>query len=186
MSQPRSVALLLTGTPTTEGAGVHLNRVFGYPEVPKFDPFLLLDDFASEKPEDYLAGFPWHPHRGIETVTYLLAGEVMHEDSLGNHGVIGPGDTVNILPGTYAPTASYALNTSGTADSVIVYRRYGTKARLVEAAGAMPVMGPTGDSALTSTTLLKVPLTCATTTAWKVIWTLSPAARGPTFSQMSC
>ena len=92
MAQPRSVALLLTGKPTMEGAGVRLNRVFGYPEVPKFDPFLLLDDFGSDNPDDYIAGFPWHPHRGIETVTYMLSGEVEHGDSLGNKGIIGSGD----------------------------------------------------------------------------------------------
>ena len=92
MAQPRSVALLLTGKPTMEGAGVRLNRVFGYPEVPKFDPFLLLDDFGSDNPDDYIAGFPWHPHRGIETVTYMVSGEVEHGDSLGNKGVIGSGD----------------------------------------------------------------------------------------------
>jgi redox-sensitive bicupin YhaK (pirin superfamily) len=92
MTQPRSVALLLTGKPTMEGAGVRLNRVFGYPEVPKFDPFLLLDEFGSNNPEDYVAGFPWHPHRGIETVTYMVSGEVEHCDSLGNKGVIGSGD----------------------------------------------------------------------------------------------
>jgi redox-sensitive bicupin YhaK (pirin superfamily) len=92
MTRPRAVALLLTGKPTMEGAGVRLNRVFGYPEVPKFDPFLLLDDFGSDNPDDYIAGFPWHPHRGIETVTYMLSGEVAHGDSLGNTGVIGPGD----------------------------------------------------------------------------------------------
>jgi len=92
MAQLRSVALLLTGKPTVEGAGVRLNRVFGYPEVPRFDPFLLLDDFGSDNPDDYIAGFPWHPHRGIETVTYMVSGEVEHGDSLGNTGVIGPGD----------------------------------------------------------------------------------------------
>jgi redox-sensitive bicupin YhaK (pirin superfamily) len=92
MTQPRSVALLLTGNPTVEGAGVRLNRVFGHPEVPRFDPFLLLDDFGSDNPDDYIAGFPWHPHRGIETVTYMLSGEVEHGDSLGNEGVIGTGD----------------------------------------------------------------------------------------------
>jgi len=92
MAQPRSVALLLTGKPTMEGAGVRLNRVFGYPEVPKFDPFLLLDDFGSDNPDDYIAGFPWHPHRGIETVTYMMSGEVEHGDSLDNKGVIGSGD----------------------------------------------------------------------------------------------
>jgi redox-sensitive bicupin YhaK (pirin superfamily) len=75
-----------------EGAGVRLNRVFGHPEVPRFDPFLLLDDFGSDNPEEYVAGFPWHPHRGIETVTYMLSGEVEHGDSLGNEGVISAGD----------------------------------------------------------------------------------------------
>jgi redox-sensitive bicupin YhaK (pirin superfamily) len=92
MTQPRSVALLLTGKPTMEGAGVRLNRVFGHPEVARFDPFLLLDHLGSDNPDDYLAGFPWHPHRGIETVTYMLSGEVEHGDSLGNEGVIGAGD----------------------------------------------------------------------------------------------
>jgi redox-sensitive bicupin YhaK (pirin superfamily) len=92
VNRQRSVALLLTGKPTVEGAGVRLNRVFGYPEVPKFDPFLLLDDFGSDNPDDYLAGFPWHPHRGIETVTYMLSGEVEHGDSLGNEGLISAGD----------------------------------------------------------------------------------------------
>jgi len=92
MTQPRSVALLLTGKPTMEGAGVRLKRIFGHPEVPRFDPFLLLDDFGSDNPDDYLAGFPWHPHRGIETVTYMLSGEVEHGDSIGNEGLIGAGD----------------------------------------------------------------------------------------------
>jgi len=71
---------------------VHLKRVFGHQEAPRFDPFLLLDDFHSDNPADYLAGFPWHPHRGIETVTYMLHGEVEHGDSIGNQGVISPGD----------------------------------------------------------------------------------------------
>jgi redox-sensitive bicupin YhaK (pirin superfamily) len=92
MTRPRAVALLLTAKPTLEGAGVRLNRVFGRPEAPRFDPFLLLDDFGSDNPDDYLAGFPSHPHRGIETVTYMLSGEVEHGDSLGNKGVIGAGD----------------------------------------------------------------------------------------------
>jgi redox-sensitive bicupin YhaK (pirin superfamily) len=77
---------------TIEGAGVKLNRVFGYHEVPAFDPFLLLDFFGSDNPDDYLAGFPWHPHRGIETVTYMIQGSVAHMDSLGNSGVISSGD----------------------------------------------------------------------------------------------
>ena len=84
--------MLLDGQATVEGAGVRLKRIFGYPEVPRFDPFLLLDDFGSDNPDDYIAGFPWHPHRGIETVTYMVSGEVEHSDSLGNEGVIGAGD----------------------------------------------------------------------------------------------
>jgi len=75
-----------------EGAGVHLKRVFGFNEGPTFDPFLLLDDFRGDEPRYYIAGFPWHPHRGIETITYILRGEVQHGDSLGNKGTIGPGD----------------------------------------------------------------------------------------------
>ena len=69
-----------------------MQRAFGYNEVPMFDPFLMLDDFGSDDPDDYMAGFPWHPHRGIETVTYMLNGEVEHGDSIGNSGVIGSGD----------------------------------------------------------------------------------------------
>jgi redox-sensitive bicupin YhaK (pirin superfamily) len=75
-----------------EGAGVHLRRAFGFGNTTDFDPFLLLDDFRNDIPEDYLAGFPWHPHRGIETITYVLAGTVEHGDSLGNHGAIAAGD----------------------------------------------------------------------------------------------
>lgn len=80
------------GVPTLEGAGVRLRRIFGFERVPGLDPFLLLDDFSSGDPEDYIAGFPWHPHRGIETITYVLKGEIDHGDSMGNQGVIGPGD----------------------------------------------------------------------------------------------
>jgi redox-sensitive bicupin YhaK (pirin superfamily) len=78
--------------PTIEGAGVHLKRAFGYYQVPQLDPFLLLDDFHSDDPGQYLAGFPWHPHRGIETITYVLRGKVEHGDSMGNSGIISPGD----------------------------------------------------------------------------------------------
>lgn len=78
--------------PTIEGAGVHLKRAFGFHEVPLLDPFLLLDDFRSENPADYKAGFPWHPHRGIETITYVLDGDVEHGDSMGNKGDISGGD----------------------------------------------------------------------------------------------
>jgi quercetin 2,3-dioxygenase len=93
MTDPiRSIQRRFPGVPTIEGAGVHLRRSFSNPEVPLFDPFLLLDRFGSTNPADYLAGFPWHPHRGIETVTYVLNGTVAHGDTLGNQGVIGPGD----------------------------------------------------------------------------------------------
>jgi redox-sensitive bicupin YhaK (pirin superfamily) len=91
MSHERTVKSTYLGRPTMEGAGVRLHRVFGYDEVPSFDPFLMLDDFGSEDPDEYMAGFPWHPHRGIETVTYMLHGEVKHGDSMGNHGAIGDG-----------------------------------------------------------------------------------------------
>ena len=88
----RSIDAILPSRETIEGAGVHLRRAFGHHEVPRLDPFLLLDDFRSENPAEFVAGFPWHPHRGIETVTYMLDGLVEHEDSLGNRGVISPGD----------------------------------------------------------------------------------------------
>jgi redox-sensitive bicupin YhaK (pirin superfamily) len=88
----RAIKQVLKSKVTMEGAGVRLKRVFGYNEVPLFDPFLLLDHFGSKDPEDYIKGFPWHPHRGIETVTYMLSGEVEHGDSLGNKGVIMSGD----------------------------------------------------------------------------------------------
>ena len=90
--QSRVADRIFSARPTLEGAGVRLKRVFGFAEMPAFDPFLLLDDFGSNDPADYLAGFPWHPHRGIETITYMLQGRVEHGDSLGNSGVIGPGD----------------------------------------------------------------------------------------------
>ncbi|MFH0916065.1 MAG: pirin family protein [bacterium] len=92
MNETRAVGEVFPARPTLEGAGVRLKRVFGFNEVPKLDPFLLLDDFHSDDPADYLAGFPWHPHRGIETITYILHGRVEHGDSMGNSGVIGPGD----------------------------------------------------------------------------------------------
>jgi redox-sensitive bicupin YhaK (pirin superfamily) len=88
----RSAKQILKSKVTIEGAGVRLKRVFGPSEVPMFDPFLLLDHFGSEDPEDYVKGFPWHPHRGIETVTYMINGEVEHGDSIGNKGVIRSGD----------------------------------------------------------------------------------------------
>ena len=91
MEEIRLVKLTLKSRTTMEGAGVRLKRAFGYAD-PSLDPFLLLDDFGSDNPDDYMAGFPWHPHRGIETITYMLHGNVEHGDSLGNGGVIGAGD----------------------------------------------------------------------------------------------
>ena len=88
----RPVKRVVESTPTMEGAGVKLHRGFGFGETSEFDPFLLFDDFRNDNPRDYLAGFPWHPHRGIETITYVLAGSVEHGDSLGNRGRLSDGD----------------------------------------------------------------------------------------------
>jgi len=93
MPTPRPIAHSRTARPTIEGAGVHLHRAFGTTgEALLFDPFLLLDDFRADDPREFVRGFPWHPHRGMETVTYMLEGRVRHGDSLGNRGVIGAGD----------------------------------------------------------------------------------------------
>jgi quercetin 2,3-dioxygenase len=88
----RPVKSIVQSKPAVEGAGVKLRRAFGFGDTSEFDPFLLLDDFRNDRPEDYKAGFPWHPHRGIETITYVLAGTVEHRDSLGNKGALGAGD----------------------------------------------------------------------------------------------
>lgn len=92
MAETRKVKHVWSSRPTIEGAGVHLKRAFGFEEVPSLDPFLLLDDFHSNKSSDYVNGFSWHPHRGIETITYVLHGEVEHGDSMGNKGIIRPGE----------------------------------------------------------------------------------------------
>jgi redox-sensitive bicupin YhaK (pirin superfamily) len=92
MGKARSVVKVSRSKPTLEGAGVHLKRAFGFGDTHAFDPFLLFDDFRGNDPQDYIKGFPWHPHRGIETITYVLRGNVEHGDSLENKGVIGPGD----------------------------------------------------------------------------------------------
>src|SRR3972149_4388106 len=92
MLKVRKIRKVLKSKPTIEGAGVHLKRAFGFHEVSIFDPFLLLADFRSDNPENYIRGFPWHPHRGIETITYVLRGEVEHGDSMGNKGIISSGD----------------------------------------------------------------------------------------------
>jgi len=93
MNSVRKINKVWMSKSTIEGAGVHLKRAFGNNEVPLFDPFLMLDDFRSNNPDHYRAGFPWHPHRGIETITYVLKGDVEHGDSMGNKGVISSGDT---------------------------------------------------------------------------------------------
>jgi quercetin 2,3-dioxygenase len=92
MTAHRPIRSIITGQRTVDGAGVRLTRIFSNNQVKEFDPFLLLDHFGSDNPDDYMAGFPWHPHRGIETVTYMLEGRVEHGDSMGNSGTIGPGD----------------------------------------------------------------------------------------------
>lgn len=92
MPHARTVAQVFTARETMEGAGVRLHRAFGYSELPLFDPFLMLDDFRAKDPHDYLPGFPWHPHRGIETVTYMLDGRIEHGDSMGNAGQVNAGD----------------------------------------------------------------------------------------------
>ena len=92
MKNLRKINQIWKSEPTIEGAGVHLKRAFGHRQLPQMDPFLLLDDFHSNSPEDYLNGFPWHPHRGIETITYVLDGDIEHGDSIGNRGIITSGD----------------------------------------------------------------------------------------------
>ncbi len=92
MPKTRKIQQASKSRPTLEGAGVHLKRAFGFGDTKLFDPFLLLDDFRGDDPQQYIKGFPWHPHRGIETITYMLRGEVEHGDSLGNKGVISSGD----------------------------------------------------------------------------------------------
>ena len=92
MEKTRKIKKVLISQPTLEGAGVHLHRGFGFREAPMFDPFLMFDDFRQDDPERYLPGFPWHPHRGIETITYMLRGTAEHGDSMGNRGVISSGD----------------------------------------------------------------------------------------------
>ena len=90
--ETRKIKKVFKSQPVLEGAGVRLKRAMGNKEVPQFDPFLLLDDFRSDHPDDYIKGFPWHPHRGIETITYMLKGSVEHEDSMGYSGIISSGD----------------------------------------------------------------------------------------------
>src|SRR5262249_5887475 len=92
MSEARTVKNVLRSRATVEGAGVHLHRAIGLGPPEEYDPFLLLDDFRSDDPDEYRPGFPWHPHRGMETITYVLRGRIEHRDSLGTRDVIAPGD----------------------------------------------------------------------------------------------
>ncbi|WP_406655613.1 pirin family protein [Methanolobus sp. ZRKC2] len=92
MDNIRTVRKIIKSVPVTEGAGVHLRRAFSHHQTKETDPFLMLDEFHSDNPKEYEAGFPYHPHRGIDTITYMLAGKVTHSDNQGNKGVIGPGD----------------------------------------------------------------------------------------------
>jgi len=114
MMQERLIKKIIESRQTSDGAGVKLKRVFGFNEVPLFDPFLLLDFFGSDNPNDYLAGFPWHPHRGIETITYMLDGEVQHEDSLGNSGIIGKSDCQWMTAGSGIIHQEMPKNTNGS------------------------------------------------------------------------
>ncbi|MBA4243406.1 MAG: quercetin 2,3-dioxygenase, partial [Pseudomonas sp.] len=91
MTDPRRILSIQPGQPASDGAGVRLNRVIGGPGLERFDPFLMLDEFSSNDPDDYIAGFPPHPHRGFETITYMLEGRMRHEDHLGNVGLLGSG-----------------------------------------------------------------------------------------------
>ena len=91
MTQQRRIISIQPGQPASDGAGVRLNRVIGGPGLERFDPFLMLDEFATDNPDDYIAGFPPHPHRGFETITYMLEGRMRHEDHLGNVGLLGSG-----------------------------------------------------------------------------------------------
>lgn len=112
MSEIREIHSVKKSQETLEGAGVRLHRVFGQ-DHPKLDPFLLLDDFSSNDPKDYLPGFPWHPHRGIETITYILEGKVAHEDSLGNKGVIESGDVQWMTAGSGIIHQEMPVKTNG-------------------------------------------------------------------------
>ncbi len=142
MTEIRTVSKIFSARPTLEGAGVRLKRAFGFTEVPAFDPFLMLDDFGSSDPADYLRGFPWHPHRGIETITYMLHGRVEHGDSLGNTGFIGPGDVQWMTAGSgiihqeMPRVASVAAPTMGGAPSDAADRAPGTAPNA--APGAVP------------------------------------------------
>ncbi len=103
----RPIKRVVEATPTIEGAGVRLRRAFGFGNTEDFDPFLLLDDFRNENPNDYLAGFPWHPHRGIETITYVLAGTVSHGDSLGNEGTLSSWRAPSVTATAWATKARW-------------------------------------------------------------------------------
>jgi redox-sensitive bicupin YhaK (pirin superfamily) len=113
METYRKISRIIHGQATSDGAGVRLTRIFGFYEQGLLDPFLLLDFFGSDNPDDYIAGFPWHPHRGMETVTYMLDGKVEHSDSMGNSGVIGKGDIQWMTAGSGIIHQEMPQNTGG-------------------------------------------------------------------------
>ena len=144
----RSIQHRFPGVPTLEGAGVRLRRSFSNNEVPLFDPFLLLDRFGSSNPEDYLAGFPWHPHRGIETVTYVLNGRVAHGDTLGNAGVIGSGDVQWMNSGSGIIHQEMPQRTEGTMSGFQLWVNLPSREKM----GAPAYRGLTGPEFPTVTT----------------------------------
>lgn len=113
MDTNRKISRIIHGQPTSDGAGVRLTRIFGFYEQGMLDPFLLLDFFGSDNPDDYIAGFPWHPHRGMETVTYMLDGKMEHSDSMGNSGVISKGDIQWMTAGSGVIHQEMPQNTGG-------------------------------------------------------------------------
>jgi redox-sensitive bicupin YhaK (pirin superfamily) len=142
----RAIVHRFRGASTLEGGGVRLRRQFGNAEVPLLDPFLLLDNFGSTKPADYLKGFPWHPHRGMETVTYMLSGRTDHEDSLGNKGTIGPGEVQWMSAGSGIMHQEMPQKTEGLLSGLQLWvnlphkRKMDTPAYRGVAATAIPVV----------------------------------------------
>jgi len=140
----RKISRITKSNPTIEGAGVHLYRVFGNHDTKLLDPFLLLDDFHSENPKDYMAGFPWHPHRGIETVTYMIHGSVEHGDSIGNSGVIQDGDVQWMTAGGGIIHQEMPAKTPGMMQGFQLWVNLPKKDKMMEpryrdvAAGAIP------------------------------------------------
>ena len=128
----RKIKTIKASHPTVDGAGVKINRVFSHKEVKDLDPFLLLDDFHSKNPDDYMAGFPMHPHRGIETVTYMINGELEHQDSLGNRGVIGSGDVQWMTAGSGIIHQEMPKKTQGMMQGFQLWINLPAKSKMME------------------------------------------------------